>query len=763
MISASRYFFPGILSFLATFLFSQEAFGQNPEVRVRLTTDFLVVGEQAELILEVFDLRLTDWPTPPKVSPLTLKRKRHYAPAIRGREALVFIYSVSCFKPGRFIIPPFHFRNGSSTLSTEQFELRVFSTDLLKTGAFQIGDSTYPYMSALLLEKDTPFVGETQSAVAKLYLPGNFNLRNFRVIDLEKENIAAWRFTAQKDLGSFLKEGKQYTVMSYPSAFTPLADGELELGPGKTQINLQWQEAERGIVSWAKNQDFEFQFPAQALKVRPLPTPKPTDFHGAVGRFNLTVSPSSTEVRQNENITVEIKVMGSGNFEQFPGPVLLDEKKEWKQFEMTQKPRGSERRSSSGEVEFSQVVRPEQVVEGLPPYSLTFFNPLLEKYRTIKSPLRPLSVLPAPKSTATDEESGDSTYLTPGNHPLLVFHDKSSFPFWIWQIIPAGIMIFFIVSWSKQKLARRKARSLPARKFEEALNAVSATSNERVSFYREAANFIVFWKGQPDDKDFAKIQNTRDDICFSPNVPPEPVSSEEKKWVLESLKKLCPLIVFFLTFLPDSLFALSSDPKIAKAEILEKMESQPSREHFHNLALAEKTLGNQSEAALWAYRYAAQGGDATDLFKGLPGIRPREPKGSEWVSYLPLAFYQQVFAAGLWGTILIFFFFRMDHSKTRKILVITFSAFAPLLLILGALSWLIYPKDVSFQALSKMSVVMKETALQAQPYQGGQSGQNIESGSLGLVTSTSRDWVHLEFPGKTKGWLPKKVVQPVIE
>lgn len=763
MISVSRYSLPSIFTFLAALFFSQVVFSQTPEVRARLTSDFLVVGEKAELILEVYDLRLTNWPTPPKVSPLTLKQKRHYAPAIRGRTALVFVYNVSCFKPGRFTIPPFNFRYGNTTLSTEKFELEVFPTDLLNVGAIQIGDSTFPYMSALLLEKGTAFVGETQSAVAKLYLPGNFNLRNIRVIDLEKEKIAAWRFSAQKDQGTYLREGKQYTVISYPSAVTPLTDGDLKLGPGDTQINLQWQEAQRGIVSWAKNKDFEFQFPAQKLKVRPLPTPKPADFQGAVGNFRLTALPSATEVRQNENITVEVKVKGTGNFDQFPGPILLDEKKEWKQFEITQKPQGSERRSSSGEVEFSQVIRPEQVVAGLPPYAFTFFDPLLEKYRTIKTPLQPLTVLPTPKSIATNEESGDSNYLTPSKLPLLVFRGKSSFPIWIWQIIPLGIITFFIISWGRQKLARRKAVSLPAREFEDALKAVSASSTERVSFYREAANFIVFWKGRSDDEDFAKIQNTRDDICFSPNVPPEAVSTDEKTWVLESLKKLSPLIIFFLALVPDSLLALNSDPKIAKGEILKLMESQPSREHFHNLALAEKTLGNQSEAALWAYRYAAQGGDATELFKGLPGIRPREPKGSERVSILPLSFYQQVFAAGLWGTMLIFFFFRMKYSKARKTLIISFSAFAPLLLILGALSWLIYPKDVSFRHLSKMSVLIKETALQAQPYQGGQGGRSVEPGSLGLVTSTSREWVHVEFPGEIKGWLPKEVVQPIKE
>ena len=762
MISVSRYSFPGILTFLAALFFSQGVFSQTPEVRARLTSDFLVVGEKAELILEVYDLRLTNWPTPPKVSPLTLKQKRHYAPAIRGRTALVFVYNVSCFKPGRFTIPPFNFRYGNTTLSTEQFELQVFPTDLLNVGAIQIGDSTFPYMSALLLEKGTPFVGETQSAVAKIYLPGNFNLRNIRVIDLEKEKIAAWRFSAQKDQGTYLREGKQYTVISYPSAITPLTDGDLKLGPGNTEINLQWQEAQRGIVSWAKNKDFEFQFPAQKLKVRPLPTPKPADFQGAVGNFRLTARASATEVRQNENITMEVKVKGTGNFDQFPGPVLMDEKKEWKQFEMTQKPQGSDRRSSSGEVEFSQVIRPEQVVAGLPPYAFTFFDPLLEKYRTIKTPLQPLTVLPAPKSIATNEESGDSKYLTSGKLPLLVFQGKSSFPIWIWQIVPMGIMTFFILSWSRQELARRKAVSLPAREFEDALKAVSASSTERVSFYREAANFIVFWKGKTDDEDFAKIQNTCDDICFSPNVPPEAVSADEKTWVLESLKNKSThhFLSSSCSGFPPCSQLRSKD---RQGEILELMESQPSREHFHNLALAEKNLGNQSEAALWAYRYALQGGDATELFKGLPGIRPREPKGSEWVSILPLTFYQQVFAAGLWGTILIFFFFRMDHSKGRKTLIISFSAFAPLLLILGALSWLIYPKDESFRHLSTMSVLMKETALQAQPYQGGQSGRSVEAGSLGLVTSTSREWVHVEFPGEMKGWLPKEVVQPIIE
>jgi len=733
------------------------------EVKARLSSDFLVVGEEAEFTLEIYDIRVIGWPTPPRVSPLTLKQKRHYAPAIRGRSAYVFIYSVSCFKPGRFTIPPFQIKSGLTTRQTEPFSIQVFPDSELKSGTIQIGDSNFPYLSALLLEKSSPFVGETQPAVAKLYLPGNFNLRNVRLIDFEKDKIAAWRFSPNKDRGSYLKGSKRYTVITYSSAITPLSKGNLQLGPGLTQINLQWQEERRGMTSWAKNQDVEFSFPDKKLKVRPLPTPKPADFKGAVGNFHLTARPLGNEVQQNENITVELKVKGTGNFDRFPGPVLLDEKNDWKQFEITQKPQGSERRSSSGEVEFSQVVRPEKVVAGLPPYAFTFFDPLLEKYRTIKTPFQALTITPASENTIVNEDPGSNSYLTPGNLPLVTFNTESNFPFWIWQLIPAGIVLFFITSWTKEELSRRRAISLPTKEFEEALDVVSSCSNNRVNFYREAAKFIIFWKGKPEDEDFTKIQDTRDDICFSPNSSPKPVSAEEKSWVLESLKKLSPLVVFFLAFLPDSLLALNSDPQVAKTEILAQMDTNPRREHFHNFAMAEKALGNQSDAALWAYRFSAQGGDATALLKGLPGIRPREPKGSEWVTLLPLAFYQQVFAAGLWGTILIFFFFRMNRSRLQKILIISFSSIAPLLLILGALSWLIYPNDVSFQPLPKMSVVMKDTSLQAQPYNGGQSGRAIEGGSLGMVTSTSREWVHVEFPGKTKGWLPKKVIQPVVE
>ncbi|MDA7882141.1 hypothetical protein N9A94_07520, partial [Akkermansiaceae bacterium] len=427
MISTPRYFFPGLLSILAVLLLGQSALGQNPEVRARLSTDFLVVGEEAELIIEVFDLRLTSWPVPPKVSPLTLRQKRHFAPAIRGRSAIVFVYTVSCYKPGRFSIPPFEFKNGSSKLTTPEFELNTFAADELQVGAIQFGEETLPYLSAMFLEKNSPFVGETQSAVAKLYIPGNFNLRDFRLIELEKDKIAAWRFSPLKEKGSYLREGKQYTVITYASAITPLNDGDLQLGPGSTQINLQWQEARRGMASWTKNQDFEFKFPKKKLTVRPLPEPKPAGYQGAVGNFNLTIRALTKEVRQNENITVEVKVKGVGNFDQFPGPVLRDEKNEWKQFEMVQKPQGSERRSSSGEVEFSQVIRPTKVVAGLPPYEFTFFDPLLEKYRTIKSPFQPLTVIPSPATGIVVADSGSSSYLSPSDLPLLSFQNKGSF------------------------------------------------------------------------------------------------------------------------------------------------------------------------------------------------------------------------------------------------------------------------------------------------------------------------------------------------
>ena len=53
--------------------------------------------------------------------------------------------------------------------------------------------------------------------------------------------------------------------------------------------------------------------PSLTLQVDPLPSPRPANFSGAVGKFNISASLTPSEVKTNDALTLRITVSGSGN------------------------------------------------------------------------------------------------------------------------------------------------------------------------------------------------------------------------------------------------------------------------------------------------------------------------------------------------------------------------------------------------------------------------------------------------------------------
>lgn len=58
------------------------------------------------------------------------------------------------------------------------------------------------------------------------------------------------------------------------------------------------------------------------IHVKPLPAPRPSDFYGAVGRFEITSSISKESIQVNDAITLSITISGSGNINTAGPPVF---------------------------------------------------------------------------------------------------------------------------------------------------------------------------------------------------------------------------------------------------------------------------------------------------------------------------------------------------------------------------------------------------------------------------------------------------------
>lgn len=746
-----------LIPFILTFLAAIRAAGQtSPQVEASIGSSMVVVGEETFLTLVTQGVNVIDWPDlPPNIAPLALTRDDKFPLQVNGYIREAFRYRVSAFQPGTYRIPPFEFRTATGPVRTEPVMLRVFPVDSLVTNGIKIRGAVTPYLTGVFLQKDRPFLGERIDTEAKLYLstapPNRLSLADGKVIQFEKDGLAAWRFTTDRQpTGELDYEGQRFRVYTYQSSLSALREGRLELGPGS---------ADAFFFHRASPLARTIQFPAAILEVRPLPEGAPEGFEGAVGTFSMDVRPLGRDLEFGDALTVEIGITGTGNLNRFPGPKLIDPKGRWKQFEMIAKPSGTERRSRTGTAEFSQSIRPLETVEFIPPYRFVFFDPLVEKYRTLSMPKIPITVTGAPGFNRN--ATGSLAFLEPGNMPLKTFNDREPVALWWWQIVPAVLALGLVILEVRRRLEVRNLNAAPSRELDTAILEVESQSDDQVAFYREASKVATKWRG---GKKFESIHEKRDEICFRPDAEKKPVEENEKRDVLKLLRTLAPvcLIGLVLLFQTAPLYALPDDPGEAKGEILKLMQSDPAAEHFYNMALCEKALGENGSAVLWAYRFQLHGGDAESLLEEFPGARAKEQK---WlvslILFFPRPIYLQILFLGGWSLgllVMVAFFLR---TRWRKGLLITLPVIAVLALPIGSAGWFWYPDEISFEPIEDLSVITGQKPLRLEPHEGAKIMRETPVGSLCKIEAARSGWTRVILPGGQRGWIRSDEVTPI--
>ena len=121
------------------------------------------------------------------------------------------------------------------------------------------------------------------------------------------------------------------------------------------------------------------------VTVNPLPA-GPADFSGAVGRFDLRSSITSTSVKENDAITLRIDVTGSGNIKLINAPKL----KLPADFEIydpkTQSNYTATSEGLNGNISFEYLFLPRFAGDyTIPPVDFVYFDPAIGKYTTKSS------------------------------------------------------------------------------------------------------------------------------------------------------------------------------------------------------------------------------------------------------------------------------------------------------------------------------------------------------------------------------------------
>ncbi|HNY57061.1 MAG TPA: BatD family protein [Bacteroidales bacterium] len=396
------------------------------------------------------------------------------------------IYYVTAGTPGTYTIPAAQFETKRVTVSSQEKQIVIYDGDSSQqaTGRQQgqtsaAGDApasgSEVSMRILLSDRDV-YAGQPITGTLKLYTRINLSgIQELKLPDFKgflKEDIET---PPLRSLENEVIDGVQYgTGVIQRFVLYPQIAGEIRIEPAEMTALVQERTAARdpffndpffdSFFSSVSTVPRKITTQPLTVRVRPLPEPRPADFHGAVGSFTIESSVSATDAKLNDAVTLTVTLKGSGNLNLAGEPVIS-----FPQGIEKYDPKVTVRSSgiSAGSKVFEYLLIPRNTgTFEIPPVSYSVFDPGQEKYVTLRTGGFTLNVTGTP-----GQEEGAAPVYIPGEDVKYIGQDirfirngngrlttlssplVASLHYWLWFALALFIALLVLVI-RKQQIRR---------------------------------------------------------------------------------------------------------------------------------------------------------------------------------------------------------------------------------------------------------------------------------------------------------------------
>ncbi|HOC04899.1 MAG TPA: BatD family protein [Bacteroidales bacterium] len=397
------------------------------------------------------------------------------------------IYYVTAGTPGTYTIPAAQFETKRVTVSSQEKQIVIYDGDSSQqaTGRQQgqtsaAGDApasgSEVSMRILLSDRDV-YAGQPITGTLKLYTRINLSgIQELKLPDFKgflKEDIET---PPLRSLDNEVIDGVQYgTGVIQRFVLYPQIAGEIRIEPAEMTALVQ-ERTTAARDPFFNDPFFDSFFSSVStvprkittqpltVRVRPLPEPRPADFHGAVGSFTIESSVSATDAKLNDAVTLTVTLKGSGNLNLAGEPVIS-----FPQGIEKYDPKVTVRSSgiSAGSKVFEYLLIPRNTgTFEIPPVSYSVFDPGQEKYVTLRTGGFTLNVTGTP-----GQEEGAAPVYIPGEDVKYIGQDirfirngngrlttlssplVASLHYWLWFALALFIALLVLVV-RKQQIRR---------------------------------------------------------------------------------------------------------------------------------------------------------------------------------------------------------------------------------------------------------------------------------------------------------------------
>jgi len=323
------------------------------------------------------------------------------------------------------------------------------------------------------VSKTDPYLNEAVSVVYKLYVSPSISVSRYNPLDNPKYNnfwsqdIPVSRLSAEN--GTYKGKPYRYVVLKRVVLY-PQKSGQLEIEPLSLEVSVDVPTNKRDFFGQRifSQTDKIVSAGKRTINVKALPTVgKPSDFSGAVGDYDFSVTTSKTNLNASESLQAKVQVSGKGNLKLFklPEPVLPSSLEVYEpEFEESVRTTLS---GSQGKVSNNYTIVPSfKGKYPIPSISFSYFDPKTEKYNTINSKEIVINVLQGPNNTdasaalpsagnrRTVEATGNLfnfIKLKPNLKAIGTNYFFGSTCFWLWLLLPLLLIPIAIIFRKKRE------------------------------------------------------------------------------------------------------------------------------------------------------------------------------------------------------------------------------------------------------------------------------------------------------------------------
>lgn len=359
------------------------------------------------------------------------------------------------------------------------------------------------------ISKNEIYLNEPISVEFKLLFNPKINVTNLGEIDSPEFN----NFWSQNikiprlEIKSTSYKGQRYNYVTWKKTLLfPQKTGNLDLLPLTLDVTVDVPTNRRdffGNIIYTQTSK-KVSSRKRTIKVKDFPTKdKPESFNGAVGKFDISLLSSKSELKATESFQLELKVTGNGNLKLFSLPDIIVPSSLEKYDPEFKENIKSSISGMNGQISNIYTIVPQfKGKYPIPPVEFSYFNPETEKYMIIKTSESIVDVTEGPlnseftnNSSLSQLQSNNIETIGQFNYIKLSskFYNIDSknlldSKYWLYIILTIPFLIFLIIILVKKMTSKSisdsdlitKNAEILARKF---LEDAKIDMSKKESFY----------------------------------------------------------------------------------------------------------------------------------------------------------------------------------------------------------------------------------------------------------------------------------------